>query len=90
MGAENYDPGSDAASGSEGIGEGSYGIPLGERTGGMLGYSVVARRSYAIHFDSRGGDGSISVRLEGSCARAHPGANEFARRARVRYHICNL
>ena len=50
---------------------GQVGYPASMATDAQLGYSVTAYQSADILFGSREGRGSIPVRSEGTCARAH-------------------
>ena len=69
--------------------KGRAGCPPAVSTDTQKGYSGAAYQSHDIPFDSCGGDGSILVRLEGTCALARPGTkNDSARRAKVRYCYC--
>ena len=56
--------------------KGQVGYPPGLMMDARLGYPGMAYQSAEILFGSCRGDGSISVRPEASCMRAHPGAKD--------------
>ena len=58
---------------------GQMGYPPTMLADAQLGYPVMSRQSPEILFDSCGGGGSILVRPEGFCARAHPGTKNELR-----------
>ena len=63
---------------------GQVGYPPGITTGAQRGNPIMAYRRAEFPFGSCEAEGSISVRSEGSWARAHLGAkNELAQRAKA-------
>ena len=56
--------------------KGQVGYPPAIWTDAQSGYPVMARQSPGILFDVCGGDGSILVGPEGTCARACPGRKD--------------
>ena len=69
--------------------KGQMSYPPGITTDAQLEFWVMEYQGAEILSAPREGAGSILVRLEGSCARAHPGAkNELARRAEAGYGPC--
>ena len=69
--------------------KGQMGYPPPIATDARLGYAVMAHQSAEILSGPCEGDGSILVRLEGSCSRAHPGAKHgLAQGAKAGYCPC--
>ena len=75
---------------ADSVGPGGNEVPPGRGTGGLStwkpGYSVMACQGADVLFGSREGDGPISDRSEGTCARSRAGPkSELVRRVKVGY-----